>query len=282
MKITRNVLSAATLFATALFSVPGVMAQQTQNPAVINNSLTQMDANQAVASLNEKYLSQQNGDPREDAAYQAFHKLSEKDSEKKIKLGSAFLNRYQKDRYTRAVYEELSQTYYDTKDLTNFYSYADKGLTLFPDDVHLLALTGWAIPRAFDAKDPEADKRLDRAETYEKHALELLPTLPKPDGVTDQQWSNYKTGEAMVAHSGLGLIYFRRENYDDSTKELQASIAGIANPDPTDLFVLGADLENTGNWKEAADAFNRCAQMPGAMQDNCKQQAANAAKHASQ
>jgi tetratricopeptide (TPR) repeat protein len=279
MKMTTSNLLAATLFAVALFYAPSAMAQGGQSPAVVNNSMTQMNANQAVASLNEKYLSQQNGDPREDAAYQAFHKLSEKDAEKKIKLGSSFLTKYPKDHYTQAVYEELSQTYYDNKDLTSFYSYSEKGLAQFPDDVHLLALTGWAIPRAFDAKDPNADKRLGEAETFEKHALDLLPTLPKPAGVSDEQWTSYKSGEAMVAHSGLGLIYFRREDYDNSTKELEASISGIANPDPTDLFVLGADLENTGKWKDAADAFNRCAQVANPMQDNCKKQAANAAQH---
>jgi tetratricopeptide (TPR) repeat protein len=280
MRIRSTSFLAATAIAAAFCFAPAALAQGSQAP--INNTLSQMDANETVQAINEKYLAQVNGDPREEAAYQAFHKTSEKDAEKKIKLGSAFLTKYPKDRYTQAVFEELSQTYYDNKDLTNFYAYSEKGLTQFPDDVHLLALTGWAIPRMFDAKDPDADKRLEKAEIYEKHALEIIPTLPKPAGLADQQWDSFISGEKMIAHSGLGLIYFRREDYDNSAKELQASVEGVANPDPTDLFVLGADLENTGKWKEAGDAFSRCAQMPSSMQDQCKQQAANAAKHANE
>ncbi|HUJ30737.1 MAG TPA: tetratricopeptide repeat protein, partial [Candidatus Acidoferrum sp.] len=97
----------------------------------------------------------------------------------------------------------------------------------------------------------------------------------------DQQFAQFKSGESAVAHSGLGLIYFRREKYDESAKELQTAIPGEASPDQTDLFVLGADYENMSQFKEAADAFNRCAQIAGGMQDQCKQLAAAALKEAS-
>lgn len=219
------------------------------------------------------------GDPKEDAAYQAFRKANE--PAKKIKLGNAFLAKYPGDRYSEAVYEELTQSYYDSKDLADFYTYSDKGLALFPDDVHLLALSGWVIPRAFTPSDPEGDKKLDRAETQSKHALDVLGSMGKPPAFTDQQFAQFKTGEAAVAHSGLGLDYFRREKYDESSKELQLAIPGEASPDQTDLFVLGADFENLGRYKEAADAFSRCAQIAGNMQDQCKQLASAALKQAS-
>jgi tetratricopeptide (TPR) repeat protein len=246
--------------------------------APVSNTLTTVDGNQANTEITEKYLRQELGDPKEEAAYQAFHKVGADQPDKKIKLGEAFLAKYPKDRYSQAVYEELAQTYYAKKDLTSFYVYSDKGIAAFPDDVHLLALTSWVIPRAFDHNDPDADKRLDKAETYAKHAIEVVSTMPKPDTATDQQFADYKKGELAVAHSGLGLIYFRREQYDTSAKELQEATAAEAKPDPTDFFVLGADLENEGRFKEAVDAFNNCAQLGGSMQDNCKQQATNAVK----
>jgi len=246
----------------------------------VNNNITQMDGRQANKDVTEEYLREQLGDPREQAAYDAFHKASEQDPDKKIHLGLAFLAKYQKDRYSSAVYEELVQTYYDKKDLGSFYTYSEKGLTLFPDDPHLLVLTGWIIPRAFDSHDPDADKKLDRAESYEKHALDVLGTLVKPENITDQQFAQYKLGEQVIAHSGLGMIYFRREQYDASAKELEVATKGQVAPDPTDYFILGADFENLGQFKDAADAFNRCAQMPGTMQDNCKKYAADATQRA--
>ena len=270
---------AASLLAAAL-SAPGRSLAQGNSTGPINNSITQMDGRQANKDVTEEYLREQLGDPKEEAAYQAFHKASDQDPDKKIHLGIAFLAKYQKDRYSQAVYEELSQTYYNKKDLPSFYTYSEKGLSLFPDDVHLLALSGWVAPRAFDSHDPDADKKLDKAESYEKHALDVLGTLVKPDGVTDEQFAQFKTGESAVAHSGLGMIFFRREQYEQSVKELEIATKNQATPDSTDYFILGADLENLGRYKDAAEAFNRCAQMPGAMQDNCKKYAADATQRA--
>lgn len=271
---------AAAWFLSALVFSGASNAQRTSpgtSPAgPTNNSATQMDGRQANNEMTENYLRQQLGDPKEEAAFQAFHKASEDDGDKKIHLGLAFLAKYPTGRYGSAVYEELSQTYYDRKDLPSFYTYSEKGLSLFPDDVHLLALTGWIIPRAFDAHEPDADKKLDKAEGYEKHALDVLDKLPKPNGLPDDQFAQFKTGESAIAHSGLGLVYFRREQYDASEKELQIATKNQAKPDPTDLFILGADLENLSRYKEAADAFNRCAQLPGNMQENCKKYAADA------
>jgi len=109
----------------------------------------------------------------------------------------------------------------------------------------------------------------------------VLGKMEKPNTASDQQFTQYKTEEAAEAHSGLGLTYFRLEKYDDSAKELQSAVASEAKPDPTDLFVLGADYENLGQHKEAADAFTRCAQIGGAMQDKCKQLAASTQQEAS-
>jgi tetratricopeptide (TPR) repeat protein len=233
-----------------------------------------------MRSTSEEYMRQELGDPREEAAYQAFHKVSEDEGDKKIHLGNAFLAKYPSGRHTEVVYEELSQAYYDRKDLPGFYNYSEKGISLFPDDVHLLALSGWVIPRAFDAHEPDAEKKLDKAELYEKHALDVMDKMQKPAVFTDDQFAQFKTGELAVAHSGLGLVYFRREQYDASEKELEVATKNEAKPDPTDFFILGADLENLSRYKEAADAFSRCAQIPGSMQDNCRKYAGDATQRA--
>jgi tetratricopeptide (TPR) repeat protein len=281
----KTVTCAAAIFFAATFLVGCLLplnceAQGAPPGGPLNNTLKTMDDQQGMRSTSEEYRRQELGDPKEEAAYQAFHKTSEQDADKKIHLGITFLTKYPSDRYTESVYEELSQTYYDRKDLPSFYNYSEKGISLFPDDVHLLALSGWVIPRAFDPHEPDADKRLDKAEIYEKHALEVMDTMPKPAGYTDEQFSQFKTGELAVAHSGLGLVYFRREQYDASAKELETATQNETTPDPTDYFILGADLENLSKYKEAADAFNRCAQIPGAVQDNCKKYASDATQRA--
>ncbi len=72
-----------------------------------------------------------------------------------------------------------------------------------------------------------------------------------------------KTEDLALAHSGLGLVYFRRQQYDDSAKELKQATQAASTPDPSDLYVLGIDLQTLKQNPEAADAFDRCAQNPG-------------------
>jgi len=269
----------AIVLATALLW-PSISHAQGETAGAPATALTQGDANEAYREYGDKYLQETLGDPREDSAYRAFDKVKPEDADKKIKLGLAFVNKYPKDRYAETVYGELVETYYAKRDLDDFYTYSDKGLSLFPDDIPLLALTGWVIPRAYQPNEPDGDKKLDQAETDEKRAVQALDGLAKPAGMDDQAFSQYKAGEAAVAHSALAMIYFRREKYEDSEKEMQLSMAAKADSDPTDFLVLGADYQNLGRFKEAADAFNRCAQVPGNYQSTCKQQADNSLKMA--
>lgn len=270
-----RIWTVAGLLAAGLF-LPAVSRAQGTSAAPVNNTLTQRDAVQAVQQLDERGL----GDPRAEQAYQAFH--SAKDANKRIKLGEAFVNKYPTSWHIQAVYEELTQTYYSNQDLANFYRCSDKGIALYPDDVTLLAMTGWIIPRAYKHDDPDGDKRLDNAEKYAKHAIDVLKSMKKPDTVSEQDFSLYKAQESATAHSALGLIYFRQSKFDDSVKEIQLATQDASKPDPTDFMVLGADFQNLNRFKDAADAFNRCAQIPGPLQPGCKDYADRSMKQAEQ
>lgn len=260
----------------AAFCLPVSLNAQAPRPTPDSNPLTQMNANENTYETQEKILNHDLGDPKEEKAFKALQTANE--PAKKIKLGQDFINKYPSSVHLESVYQTIAGTYYEQQDLPNFYNYADQGISRFPDDVSLLAMTGWVIPRAYNRDDPDADKKLDKAETYEKHAIEVMKTLQKPPSVSDQVFDQYKLQESVTVHSALGLIYFRREQYDESVKELQQATQGAANPDPTDLLVLGADYHNLSQYKQAADAFNRCAQMPGNLQATCKQNADDATK----
>ena len=218
--------------------------------------------------------------PQEQAAYKAFYAIPSQQGDAKIQAGQAFIQKYPMSRYVESVYAAFVQVYYDGQDWKNFYDYADKTLALNPDEVSVLATVGWVIPHVYDENDPNAAKDLDKAERYEKHAIELIPTMPKPAGLTDAQFAQSKTDLLSQAHSGLGLVYFREKKSDPSVTELLLSTQGAVNPDPTDLYVLALGLQDLGRNKEAADAYNSCAQIPGGLQGICKQGAVDAAKKA--
>jgi len=214
-------------------------------------------------------------DPHEVNAYKAFYQANE--PAKKIELGNSFLQKYPKSALDEPVDVGLLNIYYAQQDWKDVYASADRSLALKPDDLYVLTTVGWIIPHVSQPGDADADQLLDKAETYAKHAIEIMPTMSKPSYMNDAQFAAFKTQAAIQAHSALGLVDFRRGDYENSAKELQQSSPSAANPDATDLYVLGIDFQNLNRFADAADAYGRCGQIAGPLQDRCKQ-SADAAK----
>src|SRR5271169_1747821 len=219
-------------------------------------------------------------DPEEEAAYKAFNDTKPDDADKRIQLGEQYVQKYPSGKYLEQVYQGLTTAEYSKQDFAKLYADADKTLAANPDDVTVLVLVGWVIPHNYDPNDLAADNLLAKGEKYEKHALEVLATLPKPANMTDEQFAKVKAQGEAQAHSGLGLIYFRRQNYAESIAELKKATADPANQDPTDFYVMGVELNQLKRFSESADAFQKCAALPGGLQDRCKQMAADAKKQA--
>ncbi|MGH9758522.1 MAG: hypothetical protein ACRD4M_12360 [Candidatus Acidiferrales bacterium] len=219
-------------------------------------------------------------DPAEEADYKAFYGTDVSDAGTVIKLGEGFVQKYPSSRYNESVYSRLTEAYFSKQQLDKMYAAADKALLADPDDVNVLVLVGWVIPHNYDPNDMEADRRLDKAEAYEKHALTLIPTMAKPGAATDDQFAKAKASATSQAHSGLGLIYFRRQDFADSISELQLSEQDSATPDPTDFYVMGVEYSQLKKYSEAAAAFDKCASIPSGLADRCKQSAADAKKQA--
>ena len=220
-------------------------------------------------------------DRKEENAYKAFY--NQKDElDKKIQLGQAFLQKYPKSPLAEAVDAGLVNAYVAKQDWKDVYASADSALALKPDDVDVLTTVGWVIPHVYQPTDPDASAELDKAETYAKHAMEVMATMPKPSHLSDAQFAAAKAQKSAQAHSALGLVYYRREDFANSAKELEQAMQGDPNPDATDLYVFGMDLQNLKRYGEAADAFNRCAQATGALEDACKQNADVAKRQSAQ
>jgi tetratricopeptide (TPR) repeat protein len=219
---------------------------------------------------------------KEDSAYAAFSAVKDEDPNKKIKLGQDFLAKYPNSHYAENVDVGLMNAYYTKQDWRNFYASADGALALKPDEVDVLVTVGWVIPHLYDPRDPNAEKLLDKAESYEKRAIPMIATMPKPAAMKDAEFPRFKVQKSNEAHSALGLIYFRRQDYEDSVRELQEATQNTPSPDQTDLFILGTSLENLNRNAEAVQSFARCGQIEGGLQEQCKQGAIRAKEQSTQ
>src|SRR5271167_3628944 len=104
---------AAGLLAAGLF-IPVVSSGQGTAPIV--NSNTGININDQARVVQEEQLKENGGDPREYAAYAAFHNVSLQQIDKKIQLGETFVNKYPNSLWIELVYQELAQTYYSKRD----------------------------------------------------------------------------------------------------------------------------------------------------------------------
>jgi tetratricopeptide (TPR) repeat protein len=217
-------------------------------------------------------------DRKEENAFKAFY--NQKDElDKKIQLGQAFLQKHPKSPLAEAVDAGLVDAYVAKQDWKNVYASADSALAL---NLDVLTTVGWVIPHVYQPDDPNGSAELDKAETYEKHATEVMGTMPKPSSLSDAQFAAAKAEKSAQMHSALGLVYYRREDYANSAKELEQVMQGNPNPDATDLYVFGIDLQNLQRYPEAADTFNRCAQVGSPLEDACKQKADAAKRRSAQ
>jgi hypothetical protein len=208
-------------------------------------------------------------DPKEADAYKAYVAAKGDD---RIKKGTDFITNYPKSVAAATVGEQVVSLEYQKQDWPAFYSASDKYLAIAPDDSGILAVTAWVIARNF--KDGQTSPTLDQAEKDAKHALDTLATKQKPPNMPDDQFTKGKATIASQAHSALGLVYGRQQKPTEAAAELEQ----VANPDGTDVYILGASYEMLGKHVEATQEFKKCATMPGVLQQPCGQNADQTSK----
>jgi tetratricopeptide (TPR) repeat protein len=218
--------------------------------------------------------------PEEDTAYKAFEAMPLTDGEKKIKAGEDFVQKYPQSRYLPPVYSMMVKLYLQANEVQKMQDAGEKDVALAPNDVQTLAILGQTIPRAWNAGMPNAALQLDKAEKFSKSAIELTPTITKPEGMSDAQFSLAKNQTLAMAHSGLGLVYFRRGKFAEAIPEFEESSKVDPSPeaDPVNYYILGISDERTSHFDAAVAAFTKCSTIPGGLQDTCKSKIEEAKK----
>jgi tetratricopeptide (TPR) repeat protein len=246
---------------------PAQPQQQQSKPSLVSPSSTQQ-AQQGPSQANPGTAPKV--DLKEDAAYKLFYDLSPLQTEEQIKVGEAFLADYPSSRYREVVYSRLVQAYLAKQDTAKVKDDGARALALNPNDVDVLTTLGWVIPHSYNPGDPNAAAQLQLAENYLKHALQILATIAKPETMTEEDFTRTRDARLSQAHSGLGLIYFRRGKYADAVLELQQSTKLVKDPDPIDFFILGISLQQSRRFDEAAAAYDQCARVPNSFQPRCQ------------
>jgi tetratricopeptide (TPR) repeat protein len=214
----------------------------------------------------------------EDAAIKAFREAKVDDPAKKDQMGEAFLQKYPQSRYRAEIYNWQVKSYFSKGQIDKMEEAGDKELALAPNDAQTLAILGSSLPRAMNASTPEPQKRLAKAEQYCQKALDLLPTLAKPENISDEMFTKAKNQMAAMAYSGLGVVAYRRSKFAEAIPNFEQSVKLDPQPDPVNYYLLGLSNEKASHFEDAVAAFTKCAAMPGGMQTSCAQNVEEAKK----
>jgi tetratricopeptide (TPR) repeat protein len=271
--VCEKMVLSAIACALALFVSPSAFAQG--GAICPERELNNLLAKPAAPAGSPAASALAKADRSEEASYKAFLKVKTENTNRLVQLGEAFVEKYPAGPYTEAVYSLLTTAEYRAQDFKKMDEYADKALALNPNDVTVLVFVGWVIPHS---NDPSA--QLGKAERYEKRVLELLPDIEKPAGMTDAELDTAKSEYESQAHSGLGLVYYQKQDFENAIAEMKKATSGAAHPDPADYFVMGDSLDQLDRYSEAAVAFQQCAAIPSTQQALCKGMAKTARKEA--
>jgi len=216
--------------------------------------------------------------PEEEADYKAFFDLPREQAQKLVELGDAFLTKYPDSRYRGVIYSRLVGAYLALGDVDKLFVTGEKALEINPDNVDVLAVIAYAVPRRINTSDLDGQRKLSKVEEYSKRCVDVLNALPKPEGITEEEFVRAKNEKLSMAHSGLALVSYHRSDFASMASELEQATQLSAAPDPTDFYLLGVAYQRVNRFQDAVTAFDKCATAPWQLQDVCKQNKEQAQK----
>jgi tetratricopeptide (TPR) repeat protein len=205
----------------------------------------------------------------EEAAYKNVLAAQGGDPAMQIQIGEDFITKFPMSKYVGGVYGLLTTAYYTTGNTDKMFAAGAKSLELNPDNVDVLALLAMAIPRRVKSNTPDGPQQLQKAEVYAHHAIELIPSLTKPETVDDATFEKAKNDKLALCHSGLGLLAIDNKKFDDARTELTQAVQLATSADPVDYYLLGNADDQASFLNGAIAAYDKCA-ATGPLVVQCK------------
>lgn len=202
-------------------------------------------------------------------AYKDVYDARNSDPMHLIEVGEAFLMKYPMSVYAGAVYSELATAYLTTNQPDKMVQAGEKAVEINPDNIDVLPLLAWAIPRRVTAQTPDAAQQLAKAQDFAKHGIQLLATMPKPEEMDDAAFTKAKNEKLAMCHDGIGVAQVKTGKYDDAINELNQSVELSSTPDPVDFYLLGVANQLTSHFTDSIAAFTKCS-AAGPLQTQCK------------
>jgi tetratricopeptide (TPR) repeat protein len=214
---------------------------------------------------------QQKKEIKDPAEYNAYvGAIQQKDDTAKISGLEAFLAQYPNSVMKEDALETLMVSYQKTNNQAKMLEAAQRILQANPNNLRALALLAY-IKRAQAEAGQDAQNNLTQGAQFAEKGLQALQTAPKPDGMSDADFTKMKTQMSAIFNGTSGMAALQAKNYPVAQQRLRAAVEA----DPNDLHnvypLALADLTGTPpNPVEGlffiARAANLAAGSPGQAQ----------------
>lgn len=185
-----------------------------------------------------------------------------KDPGKRAALLVKFAQIFPDSAYANQALGVAATAYQQSQNTTKMLEVANGLLAKDPNDVGMLLLLSDYYG--------EKGEQLDKAEGYAKKAISALETAAKPEGVSDEQWTQQKALQKGLALSSLGQVNIEKKDNAQAVENLKAAAPLLQANDISyahNQYRLGFALLNLKRNAEAKEAFTQAASVNSPYKD---------------
>jgi hypothetical protein len=178
-----------------------------------------------------------------------------------IELGEALRAQSPKSDYAGQVAQPLFVAYRQANDNAKALALAEQVLATGQSNEDMLLVV--ADNYLQQKKDPA------KVHAYSARVVEVMASKPKPEGVSDADWTNRKNLVTGLAHYMSGKLYYTENNFGKADAELRAALPLVesnANLKPEVLYLLGFANYKLDKAQEAANYYKACAAIKSQFQ----------------
>jgi tetratricopeptide (TPR) repeat protein len=172
----------------------------------------------------------------------------------------AFVAKFADSEFKAWVYTRAAEAAERKNDGSKVIIYSDLALEADPKAYHPMLMEAAELARSTRENDLDKDDKLGKAEKLARQAIEIIPTVAKPNPqIPDAQWEEVKKEFVGDAHRDLGMIASVKKKYDVAIAEFKQAVEIPHDPDvPTYIRLAAAYTDN----KQPDEALAVLAKMP--------------------
>jgi tetratricopeptide (TPR) repeat protein len=181
-------------------------------------------------------------DPAEYNAY--VNAVQQSDPAAKAQAIEAFVQTYPNSVMKEDALVALMGAYQQSNNASKTIDTASRILQANPNNIRALALLAYYYRSLAAQGGADAAKNADLAMQYGQKGLSALPNTPKPDGMSDADFTKFHNELSAIFEGAVGFAALQKKDAALAQKELHDAVSHEAQPNIADIYPLAtADLE---------------------------------------